>query len=59
MQQGLGLEVRWLSPGEFDELNPAVAPGRTLGSSYAPGDGYPADTAHQRYLREYDTRRVR
>ncbi|NUQ20634.1 MAG: CRTAC1 family protein, partial [Gemmatimonadaceae bacterium] len=26
---------------------------------YAPGDGYPADTAHQRYLREYDTRRVR
>lgn len=40
MQQGLGLEVRWLSPGEFDELNPAVAPGRTLGSSYAPGDGW-------------------
>ena len=25
---------------EFDALNPAVAPGRTLGSSYAPGDGY-------------------
>jgi sarcosine oxidase subunit beta len=40
MQQDLGLEVRWLTPAEFDELNPAVAPGRTLGSSYAPGDGY-------------------
>ena len=25
---------------------------------YAPGDTYPADTAHQRYLREYDTRRL-
>ena len=40
MQQALGLDVRWLDPAEFDELNPAVAPGRTLGSSYAPGDGY-------------------
>ena len=40
MQQALGLEVRWLTGAEFDELNPAVAPGRTLGSSYAPGDGY-------------------
>ncbi len=40
MQQALGLEVRWLTGAEFDELNPAVAAGRTLGSSYAPGDGY-------------------
>jgi sarcosine oxidase subunit beta len=40
MQQALGLEVRWLTGAEFDELNPAVAPGRTHGSSYAPGDGY-------------------
>ena len=40
MQQALGLEVRWLTGTEFDELNPAVAAGRTLGSSYAPGDGY-------------------
>jgi sarcosine oxidase subunit beta len=40
MQQALGLDVRWLTGPEFDELNPAVAPGRTLGSSYAPGDGY-------------------
>ena len=40
MQQALGLDVRWLTGPEFDELNPAVAPGRTLGSSYAPNDGY-------------------
>jgi sarcosine oxidase subunit beta len=40
MQQRLGLEVRWLEPAEFDELNPSVAPGLTLGSSYAPGDGW-------------------
>jgi sarcosine oxidase subunit beta len=40
MQQGLGLDVRWIGPDEFDRLNPAVAPDRTLGSSYAPGDGY-------------------
>jgi sarcosine oxidase subunit beta len=40
MQQGLGVDVRWVEPDEFDRLNPAVAPGRTLGSSYAAGDGY-------------------
>lgn len=40
MQQDLGLEVRWLGPDEMDALNPAMAPGRTLGSSYARGDGY-------------------
>jgi len=40
MQRGLGLDVRWLEADEFDDLNPAVAPGRTLGSSYAPGDGW-------------------
>jgi sarcosine oxidase, subunit beta len=40
LQQSLGLDVRWLSAGETDELNPAMAPGLTLGSSYAPGDGY-------------------
>ena len=40
MQQALGLDVRWLGPAAFDELNPAMAPGQTLGSSYAPGDGY-------------------
>ena len=40
MQQHLGVDVRWLPPDEFDGLNPAVAPGQTLGASYAPGDGY-------------------
>jgi sarcosine oxidase subunit beta len=40
MQQALGLDVTWLEPGEVDELNPAMAPGQTLGASYAPGDGY-------------------
>jgi sarcosine oxidase subunit beta len=40
MQQGLGLDVRWVDPDELDELNPALAPGQTLGGSYAPGDGY-------------------
>jgi sarcosine oxidase, subunit beta len=40
MQKALGLDVRWVSPDELDELNPAMAPGQTLGASYAPGDGY-------------------
>jgi len=40
MQQALGLDVWWVDGDQFDALNPAVAPGRTLGSSYAPGDGY-------------------
>src|SRR3954463_10911543 len=40
MQLGLGLDVSWIDADEFDALNPAVAPGRTLGSSYASGDGY-------------------
>lgn len=40
MQQRLGVDVRWVGPEEFDALNPAVAPGQTLGASYAPGDGY-------------------
>jgi sarcosine oxidase, subunit beta len=40
MQQALGLDVSWVDGDHFDALNPAVAPGRTLGSSYASGDGY-------------------
>ena len=40
MQRRLGLDVRWVGPDELDALNPAMAPGRTLGGSYAPGDGY-------------------
>jgi len=40
MQRDLGLDVRFITGDEFDALNPAVAPHLTLGSSYAPGDGY-------------------
>jgi sarcosine oxidase subunit beta len=40
MQRSLGLDVRWVGPDELDDLNPALARGRTLGGSYAPGDGY-------------------
>jgi sarcosine oxidase subunit beta len=40
LQQSLGLDVRWVEPAELDELNPSMAPGQTLGASYAPGDGY-------------------
>lgn len=40
MQRGVGLDVRWAPPEEVDALNPAMAPGQTLGSSYAAGDGY-------------------
>ena len=40
MQQGLGLDVRWVGPEEFDRMNPSVRPGQTLGASYAAEDGY-------------------
>ena len=40
MQQRRGLDVRWVGPEEFDELNPSVRAGQTLGASYAAGDGY-------------------
>jgi sarcosine oxidase subunit beta len=40
MQQALGLDVRWVSGDEVDARTPAMAPGQTLGASYAPGDGY-------------------
>ncbi len=40
MQNGLGLEVRWLEPGQLDALNPTLAPGRTLGGTYCAADGY-------------------
>ena len=40
MQQGVGLDVRWVSRDEVDAMNPAMAPGRTLGASYAAEDGY-------------------
>ena len=40
MQNSLGLDVRWLEPGEFDQLNPAMAPGLTVGATYCAEDGY-------------------
>src|SRR5215469_4692361 len=40
MQTSLGLEVRWLEPGQLDALNPTLAPGRTLGGTYCAEDGY-------------------
>jgi glycine/D-amino acid oxidase-like deaminating enzyme len=40
MQQRLGLDVRWVEPGEFDRQNPAMRDGQTLGATFAPGDGY-------------------
>jgi sarcosine oxidase, subunit beta len=40
MQIRLGLQVRWLEPGQLDALNPALAPGRTLGGTYCAEDGY-------------------
>jgi sarcosine oxidase, subunit beta len=40
MQLGLGLNIRWLEPGQLDALNPTLAPGRTLGGTYCAEDGY-------------------
>src|SRR5689334_1351732 len=40
MQNSLGLDVRWLEPDEFDRMNPAMAPGLTLGGTYCAEDGY-------------------
>jgi sarcosine oxidase subunit beta len=40
MQQAEGLEVEWVEPGDVDRRNPNLAPGKTLGASYASGDGY-------------------
>ena len=40
MQRELGLDVRWAEPDEVDALNPAMAPGLTVGGTYCPDDGY-------------------
>jgi sarcosine oxidase, subunit beta len=40
MQNALGLDVRWLEPGQLDALNPTLAPGLTLGGTYCAQDGY-------------------
>lgn len=40
LQQQLGLDVEWLSSEELDSRGTGLAPGSTMGASYAPGDGY-------------------
>ena len=40
LQQKLGLKVEWLASSDIDDRNTGMAPGVTLGASYAPGDGY-------------------
>jgi sarcosine oxidase, subunit beta len=40
MQNALGLNVRWLEPGQLDALNPTLTPGLTLGGTYCAEDGY-------------------
>lgn len=40
LQQRLGLTVGWLSSDDIDARHTGMAPGVTMGASYAPGDGY-------------------
>src|SRR5258705_9438680 len=40
LQRTLGLQVEWLSGADIDDRQTGLAPGATLGASYAPGDGY-------------------
>jgi sarcosine oxidase, subunit beta len=40
LQQQLGLTVEWWSSSDLDSRDTGMAPGVTLGGSYAPGDGY-------------------
>jgi sarcosine oxidase subunit beta len=40
LQRSLGLDVEWWSSDDIDARNTGLAPGVTLGASYAPGDGY-------------------
>ena len=39
MQQGLGLDVRWLDAGEAARLDPCLEPSSFRGASYSPHDG--------------------
>ena len=34
------MPVRWLDPAQVDEVNPTLAPGRTLGGTFCDDDGY-------------------
>src|SRR4051812_19613507 len=40
MQQGCGLDVRWVTSEEVDEMTPSMAREQPRGASYAEGDGY-------------------
>jgi len=40
MQNAEGISVRWLEPAEVNALNPAMAPGLTLGGTFCAEDGY-------------------
>ena len=40
LQRRVGLDVEWLSGSEVDSRGTGLAPGCTLGASYAHGDGY-------------------
>jgi sarcosine oxidase, subunit beta len=40
MQAALGVTVAWLEPDEVDAVNPALAPGQTLGGTFCPDDGF-------------------
>lgn len=40
LQQRLGLTVEWLDGDELDARHTGLAPGVTMGASYAPDDGY-------------------
>jgi sarcosine oxidase, subunit beta len=40
LQHSIGLNVEWLSGSQLDDRDTGLAPGSTLGASYAPGDGY-------------------
>lgn len=66
LQHQLGLDVEWLSPADIDSRDTGMAPGSSLGGSYAPGDGYinaprnvlaytAALTAHNVVVRERTT----
>jgi sarcosine oxidase subunit beta len=40
LQRSLGLDVEWWSSDDLDARSTGLAPGVTMGASYAPGDGY-------------------
>jgi sarcosine oxidase, subunit beta len=40
MQAAFGIGAVWLDPDEVDALNPALAPGRTLGGTFCADDGF-------------------